>query len=218
VVLYVPDAKGDGGEPVSDERECLHREVKMTSMARTRVVIVFALAVVSAFMLLSTNIIIAQEKQKISWSTKPENTQYAFQHGLEIPDTPGHILRMLEIRRTWPDGGAPTVEGQKVAEEIARGVTDLVAGNGFGRGYSVWRFENGDQSFGEWQNSVQTIMNPDRSRKTTLVGTYVTAGGTGKLKGVKGVGRYLGLTEFNVEGKATRNEYSAEGEYWFDKR
>ena len=65
MVLYVPDAKGDGGEPVSDERECLHREVKMTSMARTRVVIVFALAVVSAFTLLSTNIIIAQEKQKI---------------------------------------------------------------------------------------------------------------------------------------------------------
>ena len=61
-------------------------------------------------------------------------------------------------------------------------------------------------------------MNPDRSRKTTFVGTYVTTGGTGKLKGLKGVGRYLGLTEFNVEGKATRNEYSAEGEYWFDKR
>jgi hypothetical protein len=104
-----------------------------------------------------------------------------------------------------------------VAEETARGVSDLIAGNGLSRGYSVWRFENGDQSFGEWQNSVQTVVNPDRGRKTTFVGTYVTTGGTGRLKGIKGLGRYSGLVELNAEGKATRNEYSAEGEYWFEK-
>jgi hypothetical protein len=41
--------------------------------------------------------------------------------------------------------------------------------------------------------------------------------GQGKLKGIKGVGRYSGLREFDPEGKPTRNEYSAEGEYWFKK-
>ena len=45
----------------------------------------------------------------------------------------------------------------------------------------------------------------------------ITTGGTGKLKGVKGVGRYSGLGEFDPEGKPTRNENSAEGEYWFEK-
>jgi hypothetical protein len=42
-------------------------------------------------------------------------------------------------------------------------------------------------------------------------------GGTGKLKGIKGVGRFSGLAELNPEGKVGRTEYSAEGEYWFEK-
>ena len=60
-------------------------------------------------------------------------------------------------------------------------------------------------------------MNPDQSKKLTFVGTYVTTGGTGKLKALKGIARYSGLAEYNAEGNSTRNEYSAEGEYWFEK-
>ena len=60
-------------------------------------------------------------------------------------------------------------------------------------------------------------MNPDQSRKVTFVGTYVMTGGTGKLKALKGIARYSGLAEYNAEGNPTRNEYSAEGEYWFEK-
>src|SRR5207249_10390904 len=39
---------------------------------------------------------------------------------------------------------------------------------------------------------------------------YITTGGTGKLRGIKGLGRYTGLLELTAEGKATRNEVSAE--------
>ena len=53
-------------------------------------------------------------------------------------------------------------------------------------------------------------MNPDQSRKVTFVGTYVTTGGTGKLKRLKGVGRFSGFADFNAEGKATRTAYSSE--------
>ena len=130
-----------------------------------------------------------QEKKKISWSTKPENTKISVQQALEIPDIAGHIIRITEFRRTWPDGGAPTVEGQKVVEEISRAFADIIAGNGHGSGYSVWRFENGDLMFGEFQNAIQTVMNPERSRKTSFMGTYVTTGGTGRFKGIKGLGR-----------------------------
>src|SRR2546428_11539181 len=70
-----------------------------------------------------------QEKKKISWSTKPENTKISVQQALEIPDIAGHIIRIHEFRRTWPDGGAPTVEGQKVVEEISRAFADIIAGN-----------------------------------------------------------------------------------------
>jgi hypothetical protein len=47
--------------------------------------------------------------------------------------------------------------------------------------------------------------------------SYLTTGSTGQFKGINGMGRYSGLGESDSEGKPTRNEYSAEGEYWFEK-
>jgi hypothetical protein len=159
---------------------------------------------------------LAQERHKLSWSARPENTKFTVQQQLEIADVPGHVIRMFEIRRTWPEN-PPMVEGLKVAEEIARGMSDGVAGNGLSRGYSFWRYENSDMHFAEWQNINQAVVNPDRSRKATFVGTYVITGGTGKMRGIKGFGRYSGVAEFAPDGKVTRNEYSAEGEYWIEK-
>jgi hypothetical protein len=159
---------------------------------------------------------VAQEKQKLSWSARPENTKYPVQHQLEVPDVPGHVMRMFEIQRTFPEA-PPTVEGLEVVEEVARGISDYIAGTGRAWGYSFWRLENGDLMFSEWQNTTQTVVNPDGSRRSTFLGTYSTTGGTGKLRGIKGLGRYSGLVEFTAAGMATRNELSAEGEYWFEK-
>jgi hypothetical protein len=187
----------------------------MGKIRDSRVMILVLLLV--ALILLGSDTAFGQEKKKIAWSARPENTKVTVQQALEIPDIGGHIIRINETRRTWPDGGAPTVEGRKVAEEVTRGFADLISGNGKGSGYSAWRFENGEQMFSEWQLATQTVMNPDRSRKTTFVGTYVTTGGTGTLKGIKGLGRFSGLAQLDAEGKITTNEYSAEGEYWFEK-
>jgi len=159
---------------------------------------------------------LAQERHKVAWSARPENTKYTFQHVLEVGDVPGHAIRMIEIRRTFPDN-AMTFEGLKVVEDVSRGTTDLIAGNGFGSGYTTAKLENGDLMFSQWQNSVQTVVNQDGSRKTVFVGTYITTGGTGKARGVKGFGRFSGLSELNAAGMATRNEYSGEGEYWIEK-
>jgi hypothetical protein len=178
---------------------------------------VIVMALIGASVLVTAHNGSAQERKKIAWAAKAENTKITVQQMLEIPDIPGHVIRITEFRRTWPDGGAPSMEGQKVVEEIARGFTDVIAGNGRGWGYTQWRFESGDLLFAEYQNSVQTVVNPDRSRKTTFTGTYVTTGGTGRLKGIKGLGRFAGVGELDAEGKAIRNEYSAEGEYWFEK-
>jgi hypothetical protein len=183
---------------------------RIGTIRANRVFTVITLALVGAFIIVTSYSSFAQEK-KISWATKPENTKISVQQALEIPDIAGHIIRITEARRTWPDGGAPTVEGQKVVEEIARGRSDSIAGNGRGSGYSQWRFESGDLMFSEWQNTIQTVVNPDRTRKTTFVGTYVTTGGTGRLKGVKGLGRYAGVAELDAEGKAIRNAHGAAG-------
>jgi len=183
---------------------------------RNRFTTALALSSIAGLILLAPEQSFAQEKHKLSWSARPENTKFTVQHQLEIPDMPRHAVRLVEIRRTYPEN-PPMVEGLKVVEEIVHGVSDYIAGNGRGWGYSLWRYENGDTSFGQWQNATQTVVKPDGSRSTTFVGTYIQTGGTGKLRGLKGLGRYSGLAELTAEGKTTRNEYAAEGEYWIEK-
>jgi hypothetical protein len=147
----------------------------------------------------------------------PRTPKYTSRHRLEIPDISGHAIAIFEIRRTWPDGGGPVLKGLKVVEEISWGTADGVAGNGLDRGYSVWRFENGDQLFSEWHETAQSAVKPDRSTRTTFVRTSVTTGGTGILKGLKGLGWFSALAEVDAEGKPTINVFSAGGEYWFEK-
>ena len=188
----------------------------MTSIARNGFATVLALALTGGPILLAPAQSLAQEKHKLSWSVRPENTQYTVQHGLDIADMSGHVIRLFEIRRTWPEN-APMVEGLKVVEGVVRGLGDSVTGDGRAWGYSFWRLENGDLMFNEWQNANQNFVNPDGSRRVNSVGTYVTTGGTGKLRGIKGRGRFSGVSEFTAEGKGTRSAYSAEGEYWIEK-
>src|SRR3989442_5853776 len=170
-------------------------EVKvMISMARNRVAMVLVLSLLGGLILLAPNQSLAQERHKISWSTRPENTKVTFQHTLEIPDVPSHAIRMFELRRTWPEN-PPMVTGLKVVEEIARGTADNMAGNGLSRGYSSWRDEKGDMSFAERQKIKQAVTKPDGSRKTTDTGTYPMNGGNGKVPGVKGGRRYTRLVQ-----------------------
>jgi hypothetical protein len=178
---------------------------------------ILRLGVVAALILIWSDTAFGQEKKKLSWSTKPENTKVTVQQVLEVPNIPGHVIRINETRRVWPDGGGPMVEGRKVVEEVVHGFADVISGNGKGSGYSVWRFESGDQTFHEWQLVTQTVGTSDRGRKTTFMGTYVTTGGTGGFKGIKGLGRFSGVAEFNAEGKIVTNELTGEGEYWFEK-
>jgi len=179
---------------------------------------VLVLPVIASLIFVVSDSSFAQERKKIApWLSKGDNTKISGQQAFQIPNMDGHVMRIAEFRRTWPDGGGPVIEGQKVAEEITHGFVDLIAGNGHGFGYSTWRFDNGDLMFGEFQNAIQTVVNSDRTRKTTFVGTYVTTGGTGRLKGIKGLGRFSGTAELDAEGKTTRNEVNGGGEYWFEK-
>ena len=79
---------------------------------------VFALSLVGGLVLLAPAQSLAQEKHKLAWSARPENTKFTYQHQLEIPDTPGHFIRLSEFQRTWPDN-APIVEGLKVETRSA---------------------------------------------------------------------------------------------------
>jgi|SRR6266446_10269750 len=99
----------------------------MATIRGDRVFTVITLALVGFFILVGSYSSSAQDKKKISWSAKAENMNISVQQALEIPDIAGHVVRITEARRTWPDGGAPTVEGQKVVEEINRSFSDSIA-------------------------------------------------------------------------------------------
>ena len=185
-------------------------------MIGTRPARLLALLLVGGVILLAPPVGDAQEKYKSSWSARPENTKVTFQHALEIPDVPGHTIRLYEYRRTWPDN-PPIMAGLKVVEEMTRGYGDAIVGNGPSRGYGFWRFENNDMMFVEFQAVSQTVVSTDKGRKTSFMGTSVIPGGTGKFQSVKGVARFSGFTELDADGKITKNEYSAELEYWFQK-
>jgi len=188
----------------------------MTVITPGSTAIGLVLAVAGALVLSFPDVSVGQEKRKISWSSRPENTKFTVNHPLEIPDAPRHILRLLEIRRTFPEN-PPVVNGLKLVEDVAWGVYDTIAGNGRGSGYFSWRLENGDQVLGDWQDTVQTVFNPDGSRKATFVGIAHWTGGTGAVRGIKGLARYSGFTEFSAAGAVTRNEVSAEAEYSIEK-
>src|SRR3989454_6220567 len=193
-------------------------EASMANVRGSRFVTVLAVALLGGFIVLASDTSFGQEKHKISWSAKPENTKTTFRHRLEIPDMLGHYIVMFEIRRTWPDGGGPVVEGRKVVESIGWGAFDGVAGNGLDRGYSVWRFENGDQSFGEFHDTTQSVVNPDRSRRATYVGTYVITGGPGKLKALKASQSNPGLPRSKPEGNPTATRNSQKGDNWLERK
>jgi hypothetical protein len=104
----------------------------------------------------------------------------------------------------------PNCEGLKVVESWSRGYSDYVNTNGRAWGYSVSVLENGDKIFSQWSGTTHTTVNPDGSKKTTYTGTNTLTGGTGKYRGIRGMGR--DLTTFDP--KAGFNEGQWEEEYW----
>jgi hypothetical protein len=69
---------------------------------------------------------VAQEKQRVSFSTPVENTKPTERsENLDLGDVPNHILRVFEIHRTYPDN-APVINGTKIVESWTRGVGDAL--------------------------------------------------------------------------------------------
>lgn len=100
-----------------------------------------------------------------------------------IPDTANHELSLAEV------------EGpQKCSDPLfadARitywGTADLVAGSGPQRGYWINHRPSGDTDWGTYEGKITTS-----GGQTTMEGTYKWTGGTGKLKGISGGGKYKG--------------------------
>ena len=84
-----------------------------------------AIAVLGLALAISATDSLAQQKQRVSFSIPAESSKYVQQHVIEVGDTPGHEVRVYELRRSFP-GNAPVINGVKVKEMIGSGMSDYV--------------------------------------------------------------------------------------------
>jgi hypothetical protein len=70
--------------------------------------------------------------------------------------------------------------------------TDAVEGRGKQTGYYIDTHEDGTQTYGNFEGTIETTVKPDGSWESTWEGTYQYLGGTGKYKNIKGEGQYKG--------------------------
>jgi hypothetical protein len=152
---------------------------------------------------------LAQQKQRLVFKVGVENSKYTQQHTIDVGDVSGHQVRLFEIRRTYPSN-APVINGMKISESWARGISDYTDNNGPAITYGVYVLENGDKFF--TRGSLVAVQSPEASKLTATTVGPIT-GGTGKLAGIQGVVRTL----TSADPKAGVNETQVDIEYWMAK-
>ena len=155
----------------------------------------------------------AQQKCKRSGKDLAENTKFTQQHVIDVGDVPGHQVRILEVRRTYPDA-KPNCEGSKAVESWNRGYSDYTDLNGQAWGYGILSLENGDKIFSRWSGTTQTTVNSDGSKKTMFTGVTTYTGGIGKYRGIRGTERVTSI----FDPKTGFNEQQWEQEYWIEEK
>jgi hypothetical protein len=98
-------------------------------------------------------------------------------------DQPNHQLQLSEIHgiQKSPD---PSWNNSRLTYH---GIADLASGNGTQRGYFCNEHSDGDRDCGTFEGKVTTS-----GEEVKLEGTFNFTSGTGKLKGIKGAGKYNG--------------------------
>lgn len=153
----------------------------------------------------------AQEKCKRSGTDLAKDSKYVQQHMIDVGDVPGHQVRILELHRT-PTNAKPNCEGLKVVESWTRGYSDYTNFNGRSWGYTIEELESGDKIFSQYSGTTQTTIDSGGTKKTVYTGVTTLTGGTGKYRGVRGMGRNTSV----FDAKAGFNENQWETEYWIE--
>jgi hypothetical protein len=134
---------------------------------------------------------LADETTHVSYKTSAGSAKYVQQLNVDVGDIPGHIVRVFDLSRNHREN-SPVINGVKMMEETARGLTDIINGNGSTVVYTVYTMENGDKFFSR-ATQVSTGA-PDGT--ITAVGTGPITGGTGHLENIHGIVKFA--VKFNV--------------------
>jgi hypothetical protein len=177
-------------------------------MNRTTTLSLTAIALLSLNISLPAGNAVAQEKQRVTFSTPVENTKMTEKsENLDLGDVPNHILRVFEIHRTYSNN-APVINGTKIVESWTRGVGDRTDGTGTNLQYVVFGMENGDKVFARMEGFA---MNDSGKIAVTIAGRIT--GGTGKFAAIQGTVREVA----NIDLKTNANHNSTDIEYSLGK-
>jgi hypothetical protein len=177
-------------------------------MNRRATLTLLASAIIGSAIVLASHDASAQQMQRVSFKSVPENTKYTQQHVIEVGDVPNHQVRIYELHRTFPTN-APVINGEKLKEQWTRATSDYTDNNGTGATYSVYTLENGDKFFVR----ASLIAQSEGGGKLTATTVGTITGGTGKFAGMQG--RTLGVA--HADPKAGVNENQTTIEYRFVK-
>jgi hypothetical protein len=150
---------------------------------------------------------VAQQKQQVAYRVPAENSKYTQQLTIDVGDVPNHVVRVFEVRYTFPNN-APVVNGLKLVEQWDCGFGDRIDGSGPATIYTVYVMENGDKFF---VRNIGVVQNTAGKSTNTVVGNIT--GGTGKLGGIQGNTR--SVADFSYSTGFV--EPQIEIEYWITK-
>jgi hypothetical protein len=125
-------------------------------------------------------------------------------HKIDVGDWPTHSMSVSKTTCTWIKpmeiGGAQTKDGVSVA------TAERSAEKSREHGSHTGTMSSGDKIYVRYQGDA--TLKGDTPE--TITGTYTFAGGTGKMKGLKGKGTYKAAGPPNADGAIT---FDIEGEY-----
>lgn len=157
----------------------------------------------------------AQERYRLRIDMPAAQTKYTYQHILDVGDIPGHQIRMYDIQRIYGDN-APTYRGVRALEELNRGQSDMINGNGQSAGYGTTVLANGDRIFFRFSGTILTVEGEGGTRQATYNGTGTYVGGTGEFKAMRGTLRSTSILQLK-DGKVVSNQTLTDAEYWFEQ-
>jgi hypothetical protein len=128
------------------------------------------------------------------------------QQAIAVGDRPNHSFAISQTKCTWTK--PLEMAGIQTKEDVYTGFNEVSGNRARGQLYGVVTMTNGDKYYVRGQGSTTMKDGVPESAE----GTWSFAGGTGKLKGLKGKGTYKGKGA--PDGTST---YEVEGEYELPK-
>ena len=165
----------------------------------------FAFACCGTLLLAMAPSLFAGERRAFKFTECDKYKQTLSVHTLTPGDRPGHQYTLRIERQNFTTTDPEYGEAKTTIYDYS----DAVDGTGTHRGTAEDVIKGGDSAFWQYQGTHKTVVKEGGAWETTLQGTGVAVGGTGKYKNAKGKETYRG----KITPKGCLTDGDAEWEY-----